>query len=238
MTTPTAATVLRPLGPLGRLGLWAARRRRLVFVSWAVLVVALGVARAAGRAGAVGRRLGGRRLGVRSRAGVDRPPFRRPWQLCAGRGRKLAPLHRRRPALPARRRAQRTGVGPRGGRRRCAPAAPWRLHLSGRARGRRAGRGRRRHGRDGPRGGPRARRARGPRPGRRRAVNHRLAGALVAVQRREQGRDAALRGHVLAAHARRAPRRVRLAAGRRHPAAALDRGARGNGRRAVARHSR
>ena len=43
MTTPTAATVLRPLGPLGRLGLWAARRRRLVFVSWAVLVVALGV---------------------------------------------------------------------------------------------------------------------------------------------------------------------------------------------------
>ena len=167
--------------------------------------------RAAGRAGAIGRRLGGRRLGVRSRAGVDRPPLRRPWQLCAGRGRKLAPLHRRRPALPARRRAQRTGVGPRGGRRRCAPAAPWRLHLSGRARGRGAGRGRRRHGRDGPRGGPRARPARGPRPGRRRAGSHRLAGALVAVQRREQGRDAALRGHVLAAHARRAPRRVRLA---------------------------
>ena len=43
MTTPSAATVRRPLGPLGRLGLWAARRRRLVFVSWAVLVVALGV---------------------------------------------------------------------------------------------------------------------------------------------------------------------------------------------------
>ena len=43
MTTPTPATVLRPLGPLGRLGLWAARRRRLVFVSWAVLVIALGV---------------------------------------------------------------------------------------------------------------------------------------------------------------------------------------------------
>ena len=193
--------------------------------------------RAAGRAGAIGRRLGGRRLGVRPRAGVDRPPLRRPWQLCAGRGRELAPLHRRRPALPARRRAHRTGVGPRGGRGRCAPAAPWRLDLSGRARGGRAGRGRRRHRRDGSRGGPRARPARGPRPGRRRAGSHRLARALVAVQRGEQGRDVALRGHVLAAHARRAARGVRLAFGRRHPAAALDRGARGNGRRAVARHA-
>ena len=43
MTTQAAATVRRPLGPLGRLGVWAARRRRLVFISWAVLVVALGV---------------------------------------------------------------------------------------------------------------------------------------------------------------------------------------------------
>jgi putative drug exporter of the RND superfamily len=43
VTTPRASTVRRPLGPLGRLGLWAARRRRLVFLSWAVVVVALGV---------------------------------------------------------------------------------------------------------------------------------------------------------------------------------------------------
>ena len=43
MTTRSTSTVPRPLGPLGRLGLWAARRRRLVFISWAVLVVALGV---------------------------------------------------------------------------------------------------------------------------------------------------------------------------------------------------
>jgi putative drug exporter of the RND superfamily len=43
MTTPSASTARRPLGPLGRLGLWAARHGRLVFVSWAVVVVALGV---------------------------------------------------------------------------------------------------------------------------------------------------------------------------------------------------
>ena len=43
MTTLPVTTARRPLGPLGRLGLWAARRRRIVFVSWAVLVVALGV---------------------------------------------------------------------------------------------------------------------------------------------------------------------------------------------------
>ena len=43
MTTPPASTARRPLGPLGRLGLWAARRRRLVFLSWAVLVAVLGV---------------------------------------------------------------------------------------------------------------------------------------------------------------------------------------------------
>jgi putative drug exporter of the RND superfamily len=43
VTTPRASTLRRPLGPLGRLGLWAARRRRIVFLSWAVVVVALGV---------------------------------------------------------------------------------------------------------------------------------------------------------------------------------------------------
>jgi putative drug exporter of the RND superfamily len=43
VTTPRSSTARRPLGPLGRLGLWAARRRRFVFVSWAVLVLALGV---------------------------------------------------------------------------------------------------------------------------------------------------------------------------------------------------
>ena len=43
MTTPSPATVRSTLGPLGRIGVWAARRRRLVFIAWAVVVLALGV---------------------------------------------------------------------------------------------------------------------------------------------------------------------------------------------------
>src|SRR5688500_18087467 len=43
MATSRSSTVSRRLGPLGRLGRWSARHRRFVFVSWAVLAVALGV---------------------------------------------------------------------------------------------------------------------------------------------------------------------------------------------------
>ena len=41
LAAPTSAST-RPLGPLGRLGRWSARRRRLVFIAWAVVIVALG----------------------------------------------------------------------------------------------------------------------------------------------------------------------------------------------------
>ncbi len=41
MATSHSSAVTRPLGPLGRLGRWSARNRRVVFVSWALLVVVL-----------------------------------------------------------------------------------------------------------------------------------------------------------------------------------------------------
>ena len=43
MATSHIPTVTRHLGPLGRLGRWSARHRRIVFVSWALLAVTLGV---------------------------------------------------------------------------------------------------------------------------------------------------------------------------------------------------
>src|SRR5262245_60715741 len=43
MTSPPSSIPTRTLGVLGRLGRWSARRRRIVFVSWALLVLALGV---------------------------------------------------------------------------------------------------------------------------------------------------------------------------------------------------
>ena len=42
MTTTQPSTTGRRLGPLGRLGRWSALHRRRVFVSWAILLVALG----------------------------------------------------------------------------------------------------------------------------------------------------------------------------------------------------
>ena len=43
MTTAPTSTLRRPLGPLGRLGRWSARHAGVVFLSWAALIVALGV---------------------------------------------------------------------------------------------------------------------------------------------------------------------------------------------------
>src|SRR4051794_817901 len=42
MATSHTSAVTRRLGPLGRLGRWSARHRRIVFVSWALLAVVLG----------------------------------------------------------------------------------------------------------------------------------------------------------------------------------------------------
>jgi RND superfamily putative drug exporter len=43
MTTTSVSTHRRPLGPLGRLGRWSARHSGVVFLSWAALIIALGV---------------------------------------------------------------------------------------------------------------------------------------------------------------------------------------------------
>src|SRR5436189_2665157 len=43
MTTTPASTHRRALGPLGCLGRWSARHSGLVFLSWAAMIVALGV---------------------------------------------------------------------------------------------------------------------------------------------------------------------------------------------------
>ena len=43
MATSHSSAATRRLGPLGRLGRWSARHRRIVFVSWALLAVTLGV---------------------------------------------------------------------------------------------------------------------------------------------------------------------------------------------------
>ena len=43
MTTAPTSTPRRPLGPLGRLGRWSARHSGVVFLSWAALIIALGV---------------------------------------------------------------------------------------------------------------------------------------------------------------------------------------------------
>ena len=61
MTRPPISTVRRPLGRLGRLGLWTARRRRLGFASWAVLVVAPEVAR-----------IQERKLSIRDKIAIER----------------------------------------------------------------------------------------------------------------------------------------------------------------------
>ena len=235
MTTPTAATVLRPLGPLGRLGLWAARRRRLVFVSWAVLIVALGaVAPRAEHALSGGGWQADGSESVRARELIDRH--------FGGQGSYAlavvvsSPSHDRRPALSARRRAQRAGAVRTSRTSRCAPAAPG---DSSRADGHVAV----------VRGGAGADTAEMVRAASR--VQRRLEAAArpgvelsltgspaLWSQFNEENKAAMLRSEVMSWPVTLAvllSRSARLR--RRDPAAARDPRARGNGRRAVDRHA-
>ena len=223
------------VGPLGRLGRWAATHRRSVVLAWVGVALCLGVLapraeqalsgggwQADGSESVEARRLIDRHFDgqgsyallvvVSSRTHDSESPV---FRATVGR---VVGLLRREPAVAS-----------------GAVASARRVDRAERASGDRARWCGRRHSRDGARRESPPRSASGECRTGNRGIAHRLRGPVVGVQRGEQGCDAALRGDVLAGDAGSARHRLRLARRGRDPVGACDPGAGRHRRRALDR---